>query len=521
MNLSTLQAITTVDELAASLGTNYDQLAWLLYRGGAKARYRRFEIEKKSGGKRKILAPRRRLKLLQRQVLVALTEAYRPSASAHGFVPDRSIRSNAAPHVGASALLNLDLEDFFPSISFYRVRGIFAGPPFSVPYEVATVLAELACFEGSLPQGAPTSPMLSNFACVVLDRELKEFVRRHGGQYSRYCDDVSISFSRALKFVPRTMWYSSPSGVVLGDRLVEIITGQGFRINGSKLRTSASNRRMSVTGLVVNSKVNLCRPWIRRLSSWLHAAERFGLPAAGQVLLGVSDADAAGKKLYRKLEGCIAHVHNIRGSGDFLHAKLAKRFGRLGPRAIRSFLAVHDSSTARRAIFVLESESMTSQGTAFLVDGIGLVSCAHVVLDRGGAASDVLAFRSSSPNEKNPVRVRWFDEEADLAVLEFIAATPELLDTRFVGAGSQPTARDTVHTLGFPNYRTGQTPFEVTTQVAAIHGPRFELATRIAPGHSGGPVLDVQYRVVGVAAKGATEVSKNEAIFFSALIRGR
>ena len=151
----------------------------ILYRRGDRTQYRRFEIRKRSGGVRAIAAPPAALAVLQSKLNHALQLAYRQKRSAHGFIRGRSILTNADPHVGKRWVLNVDIKDFFPSINFGRVRGVLMARPYSMPAKAATIIAQLCTDDNQLPQGAPTSPILSNLVCAKLDGDLEALAKRH------------------------------------------------------------------------------------------------------------------------------------------------------------------------------------------------------------------------------------------------------------------------------------------------------------------------------------------------------
>src|SRR5690606_10191540 len=137
-----------------------------------------FQIEKKSGGKRQICAPREPLKSIQLRLKHALINIYKNKSCVHGFIQQRSIVTNARQHISKCLLVNIDLEDFFSSINFGRLRGLFLSDPFNFNSDVATILAHICCCNGILPQGCPTSPILSNFICRKLDNALLKLASR-------------------------------------------------------------------------------------------------------------------------------------------------------------------------------------------------------------------------------------------------------------------------------------------------------------------------------------------------------
>ncbi|HOY73862.1 MAG TPA: reverse transcriptase family protein [Bacteroidales bacterium] len=216
--------------------------------------YDTFEIPKRSGGKRKIEAPKPALKLAQKAILEKLTSDVRLHDSCHGFRRAHSIVSNAKPHVGKAVVVNLDIKDFFPTISAARVFGIYRS--FGYKNEEASFLTALSSFNGRLPQGAPTSPMLANIACIRLDYRLSGLSNTIGADYSRYADDLTIS---------------GPESITKYIALIrKIVEEEGFALALPKLRIHRRGARQEVTGLTVNDRVSVPRVIRRRIRAALH-----------------------------------------------------------------------------------------------------------------------------------------------------------------------------------------------------------------------------------------------------------
>lgn len=278
-----LPALRTGADLAMMLGISLGQLRWLTYhrQGAALVHYHRFAIPKKTGGTRAISAPKPRLAAAQRWVLKNVLERLSGSPSAHGFVRYRSTVTNAQPHVGRAVVLNLDLKDFFPTVTFRRVKGFFRKVGYNE--HVSTVLA-LLCTEPPrvpvtldgrrlflavgarvLPQGACTSPALTNLLCRRLDARLDGLARRHGYAFTRYADD--LTFSGDDPKVAGALLRSARS----------IVAAEGFVENPAKTKVMRRGRRQEVTGVVVNAKVSAPRDERRALRAILHNAARQGL----------------------------------------------------------------------------------------------------------------------------------------------------------------------------------------------------------------------------------------------------
>ncbi|NBX75262.1 MAG: RNA-directed DNA polymerase, partial [Proteobacteria bacterium] len=194
-----LSELKTPQDLATYLGVDYFQhVVFHIYIYPKEKRYLSFEIPKKSGGTRKIQAPATHLKTLQRKLASKLIEEYRVQHPAHGFLRQRSIITNADRHINKRYVLNIDLKDFFGTINFGRVRGMFMGKPYSLPPKIATILAQICCHDNALPQGAPTSPIITNMICSKLDNQLRKMAQSHLCTYTRYADDITISTNRKL-----------------------------------------------------------------------------------------------------------------------------------------------------------------------------------------------------------------------------------------------------------------------------------------------------------------------------------
>jgi retron-type reverse transcriptase len=270
--------------LAQAMGISLSELRFLTFTRPVSTvnHYQRFEIEKKTGGFRLISAPMPRLKRAQYWVLENILARIELPETAHGFVPSRSILTNAQPHLGAKVVINLDLKDFFPTITYPRIRGLFVFLGYSE--QAATILA-LLCSEPEmdhvrldgkayfvshglrfLPQGAPTSPAISNILCCRLDRRLAGMAAKLGFTYTRYADDLTYSSSRDVDgLLPKLLW-----------RTRQIVTTEGFAINDAKTRIMHSGRRQEVTGIVVNRKLSIQRKTLKRFRALLFQMEKDG-----------------------------------------------------------------------------------------------------------------------------------------------------------------------------------------------------------------------------------------------------
>ena len=308
-----LPVLTNPASLAIALDCPIPTLRWLAYHNEAAERihYVQFTVRKKSGGVRVLASPHQKLRQAQNWVLENIVAKVPLHGAAHGFVPGRSTVSNATPHVGQDVVVNADLKDFFPSITFPRVAGFFRGLGYSGA--VATILGLLvtesprqqvryagktlwvATGPRALPQGACTSPALSNAIAWRLDRRLAGIANKLDWTYTRYADDLTFSASGES---------SQPVGYLLA-RLRHIVQDEGFSLNKKKTRVQRRNTQQSVTGVVVNQRPGVSRKTVRQLRAILHNAQRTGLAAQNREER--SDFEAW-------LQGMIAYVRMVNPS---------------------------------------------------------------------------------------------------------------------------------------------------------------------------------------------------------------
>jgi len=281
MPTAQIPVLLVPDDLATLLHMPLAELYSAVY----KAKYRTSFVPKKSGGYRTIQSPAGKLAKIQRDLAAILSTAYGSRVSVHGFAKKRGIRTNANAHRNAVQIFTCDIQDFFPSIHFGRVRGLFSAKPYGYSKDVAQLLARICCHKGSLPQGAPTSPILSNMICGKLDSDLKHLARQHGCCYTRYADD--LSFSTQQNNFPKALVDKDATGAVIpGGVLAALLNNAHFSINPLKTRLMASGGRREVTGVVIGSKgLNIRRSMIRQIRCMLHAWENNGIDLAAQEFL--------------------------------------------------------------------------------------------------------------------------------------------------------------------------------------------------------------------------------------------
>lgn len=309
-----------------------------------KTSYKSFQIAKKSGGKREINAPVSMLKAFQTGLNVLLQEVFEAHKAATGFVPGSSIVDNARPHLNQNYVFNIDLKDFFTSIDQARIWKRLQHPPFNLSkengrLELANRIAALCCTEmevdrkngdgewikvkrNVLPQGAPTSPVISNIIAYRLDFLLTGLANRFGLNYTRYADDITFSSKHNV--------YQND-----GDFLKElhrIIEDQNFCINPSKTRLQKRGFRQETTGLIVNEKINVRRSYIKELRKWLYLWERYGYGKASdffKVTYNNKHKNVLPPSLLNVLDGKLEYLKMVKGKDDNTYKKLFERFVKL------------------------------------------------------------------------------------------------------------------------------------------------------------------------------------------------
>ncbi len=299
-----LPPIATVDALAEllGLGSAADLKRFMRPGEGPGSGYVAFEIPKATGGVRAIHAPRAALKRIQRRILDHILARIPVHDACHGFVGGRSIVTNAAVHRASRVIVKIDLADFFPTIHYRRVAGLFAHHGY--PPEVARALGAICthrrvladgtiAWPGVLPQGAPTSPALANVICRRLDARLSRLAAKVGARYTRYADDLTFSFPEEPE-VPlgRFFWWVD-----------QICQHEGFHENTKKRRVLRRHMAQRVTGVVVNEGLKVPREARRNFRALLARCRKEGIATV---------AAALGRpKLAAELYGFAAYVRMV------------------------------------------------------------------------------------------------------------------------------------------------------------------------------------------------------------------
>ena len=342
------------------------QLAYYAEPKNVFLRFREFDIPKKSGGKRHISAPfHRNYAFMLHYVGVILQSIYSPSVHTMGFVRGRSIVDNAKVHVDKNYIFNIDLKDFFPSITRSRIISCLQANPYNLEYNIAYYIAGLCCkrvkventitqerkYRMVLPQGSPASPVLTNIVCKKLDCQLSGLAKRFGLSYTRYADDITFSSQHNV--------YQEGSEFRL--ELERVITKQQFAINHQKTRLNKVGYRQEVTGLTISDKVNVSRKYIKDLRSLLFIWEKYGYSDAAASMRKHSHNPSLNWCVRRRsslisvVAGKLAFIKMVKGVDDSTYQTLQKRFANLRRRAWKN-QPLHTDILYRETMTVAEFE---------------------------------------------------------------------------------------------------------------------------------------------------------------------
>jgi len=308
-----IRIINAEVELAAMLSINLHQLDELLI----NPTYETFFIPKKKGGTRKIVSPNQQLKFVQQKLLQFFQSFHETNCSlhVHGFTKSSSIQitnspivCNAIPHINKKQILSLDLKDFFESITARQIFELFRSDIFKLNERISYILTRLTTLKGTLPTGAPTSPILSNFVFLQKDFILTHYVKSLNIDYTRYADDLTFSSNNLPlnEIIPAIQAIISP-----------------FIIQQKKTRILHQNRKQRVTGIIVNQKINVDRQFIKKTRAMLHDYTINGLEKASKNHFRENGKES---NFLDKLRGNISFIGQVRGKEDSIYLKYHKEF---------------------------------------------------------------------------------------------------------------------------------------------------------------------------------------------------
>jgi RNA-directed DNA polymerase len=519
-------ALRTRADVATLLGLTDRALRYRFYALSTTSQYQIFKIKKRSGGFRIIAAPEGPLKYIQHRLHRVLECIYEPKAAVHGFTAGCSIKSNAKEHLRTKWVLNVDISEFFPSINFGRVRGMFMANPYNCTPQVATILAQICCVNNQLPQGSPTSPIVSNMICARLDAHMNRLAASAKCRYTRYADDMTLSTfqTRFPKDIAEIKLVEGETKCVPGPRLVRVVRRNGFELNHSKIRLSSPSQRQEVTGLVVNEKVNVTREFIREVRAMLHNLRKVEIEECQRIYESKYSSKRHRSPSSRVplflwvLQGKLDYIGMIRGKEDWIYRSFLKQLAEMVP-SIDVPVIKDEIDKLFEHVWVVnleDAEGYPRQGTAFVLRGTGLVTASHVL---GKGKFQKLTISSSDGSNVFDARVLKRDGTLDLAILE----APKMpVDGGLERSRLEPRRKMPITVLGFPNHNVGESGrFDEGIITGFKPNPfggkdLFLINRQIITGQSGGPILDAASKVIGVVQRGGRDNEEAAATDFHA-----
>lgn len=517
-----LSSSTSPQALAILLGTTHSKLTYTLYGKGVDTQYTPFTINKKNGGLRVIRAPSPQLKRLQSRLKIFLEKLYKPHDAASAFVAGRGIVFNSRKHIKKAVVFNIDLKNFYDHINFGRIRGILIAKPYSLKPETATIIAHMCCVNKVLPQGAPTSPILSNMICRRLDRELSLLAKDNRAHFSRYADDITFSFREAG---PNDI-YQLGSTLNASKELIRIIESNGFYINNKKMRLQGSNERQVVTGLKVNKKVNVDRRYVRTTRAMIFSLSK-SIEQANQVFKSKYPEGASRMELM--VAGRVNFIGMVKGLDSTVYQSLAKNFNNLPlefklpirPKVRRTdletrlhFYGYENRSRLNRCVWVVSFEGVEgievgyqqTQGTAFMIEGQRVLTASHV-FTKANDPEFCYIYRIFDPSKKYKMKIGARCKTSDILWLEFVDDDIPKLDYLRVASNLDTNPGYKLSVVGFPQLLPGHSdvtiiPCTVTNTFIRSTFKNFQVDADIQAGNSGGPVVNAYMEVVGMATNG-------------------
>lgn len=506
--------IKSKTDLCSYLQIKVSELNYLLYSKVSK--YRSYNKKKKHGGVRIIDSPNRQLKYVQRKLKSGFEEYYSKNNKfdfVHGFIENKSIRTNAACHVNKKYLLNVDIEDFFPSITFNRIHGLLtSSKAFNFPNKVAIMIANLVTKDGKLPQGAPTSPIISNIICHNLDKYFKKMMHNSKIIYSRYADDITFSSDDKQEM---TYIYSFTDKNV-NDKIIDVFEKNGFHLNKEKTRLSTYYNHQEVTGITINKKLNVNKHFIYKLRTMIHSWYKFGLINTYKRFCEKKDIEFNENDIdkYRRVVlGMLSYLKMVKGYDDQQYVRLAKTVNKLLECTTVSYKSDY-YTIKNESVYQIYNKMTSSLGTCFRIKKY-YVTCRHCIHDEENEGLDVYKISKKHDIIEDFIKPVYVSQKHDFALFD----AQENTDYPYINlASSNPEPKDIVSILGYPMADEYDNISEQTGQITGeqhydfknvIPDDYYVVAASIQSGNSGGPVLNKDGDLIGMVCLGNSDNACN------------
>lgn len=520
-----LSQLQTRKDVANYLGfkteKEYKYFCYIIYGKREESNYKDIYIPKRKGGYRNISIPDSRIKLIQSRLYEKLKSVYPPRKCVYGFVENRNCIKNAERHVNKQVILNIDLKDFFSQIHFGRIKGVLMAQPYNVGVEAAKTIANIVCYGLRLPQGAPTSPILSNMVAYGLDTRLTKLAQEYQITYTRYADDITFSTTR--KAFPKEIVVYDNNNIVLGSKLRAIFSKTNFIVNDEKVHLRTKYERQEVTGLTVNEKINVRRSYLNELRIIFHNCEEYSLYKSAERYLEVHKHEYLDKYRYCKnenekqenkeeyinswfllvLKGKIDYLRQVRGNHNSFYIKYAKKYNSVvGDEVFDIKESLDFIKQCENSCYVIENKSGTVQGTGFYIKDFGIITNHHVIEN-----DDIYFIKKVTGDKETIIRTtmnstdwEYQDEDIDYAI------NPTKFNDTSIGwricDNPEYTPGTDVYLVSFPNYSSGDSH---SIEKSTIIGKKKQggrvvttVNARIFHGASGGAVLNENFEVIGV-----------------------
>lgn len=528
-NFSLLETRADVADL---LDIKEASLRYFLYKRRPENMYNSFEIPKKNGTSRKISAPCKELKKIQKKLANILSAVYVPKICAYGFIENKNILENAQQHLKKHQILNIDLKDFFSQIHFGRVRGMLMQKPYSIGMEAATTIAQIACYNGTLPQGAPSSPIITNMICSPLDNSLMRLAEKTNCVYTRYADD--ITFSTHSKSFNSSIVYIENQEIKIGEKLSATLQKHSFSINHQKITLQSKFFHQEVTGLTVNKFPNIRRNYTKQLRAILYNCQKVGIYATAKSYIEkgycknisinriVNDPSAENKlKAWFEivLKGKILYIKQIKGGKSLTYLSFAQKMNNIFCKEIFDITELSKfENLVENATCILEYDDNVNyiQGSGFYLQGYGLFTSNHVTKNDNNIFK-VFSYKNY-PDHKDGTISKSINELSSNDSIDYALYIPPFpLDSEnsfCLGDSSQLKFGDQVTIICYPNHQKGNSPFiqscNITSKKIFLGAPLFTISGRVLHGASGGVVLNSNNEVIGIIKAGIITLDEDE-----------